>query len=191
MEGFGGHDDGRSGADAPSGSQASPGAAEASPPSVSIPNAARVRRTICPFDTAPRDGTAFHILNTVRFNPLMERFEAVCHEDGGRKNWQPIKFAGPGPSVWLRLVPLPYELPSDQWFPIAFTATYLVRRKSFLARIVDRLLWRRPKPRKLKWEYKPTNADWLPASGIEARSDETPTAAQPEGREPGPKGDAQ
>jgi len=32
-------DNGRSGADAPSGSQASPGAADASPPSVSIPNA--------------------------------------------------------------------------------------------------------------------------------------------------------
>lgn len=33
-------EDGRSGSDEPSGSQASPGAAEASPPSVSIPNAA-------------------------------------------------------------------------------------------------------------------------------------------------------
>lgn len=29
-----------------------------------------------------------------------------------------------------------------------------------------------------------------PASGIEARSDETPAAAQPEGQEPGPQGDA-
>lgn len=39
MEGFGGHGDGRPGAGAPSGSQASPGAADASPPSVSIPDA--------------------------------------------------------------------------------------------------------------------------------------------------------
>jgi hypothetical protein len=31
----------------------------------------------------------------------------------------------------------------------------------------------------------------LAASRIEARSDETPQAAQPEGREPDPKGDAQ
>ena len=29
--------------------------------------------------------------------------------------------------------------------------------------------------------------DWIVAQGIEARSDETPQAVQPEGREPGPK----
>jgi len=33
--------------------------------------------------------------------------------------------------------------------------------------------------------------DFSPASGIAARSDETPQAAQPEGQEPDPKGDAQ
>ena len=128
----------------------------------STPNAV-VRRTISPFATAPRDGTPFHILNTIRFNPLMERFEALSFyvDDPERKVWREHSFTEE-PSVWLRRVPLPYEIPDGPWFPTA-TASYTCRpRRSFISRIIDRLFRRGPVPITLQWRY--ATAEWKPAS---------------------------
>jgi hypothetical protein len=133
--------DGRLGADrdgrSPSGRAATPSGP--SPKTVSgiagIPNA--VRRTISDFVTAPRDGTPFHILNTMRFNPLMERWETLMHsgDDLESRVWRPAPFHCE-PSVWLRRVPLPYEIPDGQWFSI----TYVCKpKRSFWRRALGRL----------------------------------------------------
>lgn len=157
-----------------------------------IPRAGeRTRRTISPFATAPRNGTPFHILNTLRFNPLMERFEALSHhaDDPGRKVWRPITFCHE-PSVWLRRAPLPYQIPDDQWFPVAHTAYMIRQRRSLIQRVIGALFRRKPKVVEPRWQWRAVMADWSPASGIAAGTDETPQAAQPEGQEPDPQGDA-
>jgi hypothetical protein len=98
----------------------------------------RLRRTISAWETAPRDGTPFHILSIVRYNPLAGQFEALSRETEARE-WRRFSFAeGCEPSMWLRLVPLPYEIPTS----LAFTWTYEVRRKSWWDRLTDRLLGR-------------------------------------------------
>jgi hypothetical protein len=96
---------------------------------------APVRRTISAWGSEPRDGTPFHILNTLRFNPIAEQFEALCNGEDGPK-WARVGFAGGHePTVWLRLVPLPYDIPKG----FAYTVEYEVRRKTWRERLFDRI----------------------------------------------------
>jgi hypothetical protein len=106
----------------------------ASSPEASIPNA--VRRTLKSFAEAPRDGTPFHILNTVRFNPFAKQFEGLCYGDDDVLKWQTIRFPNNQPTWWLRQVPLPYEIPTS----FAFTWTYECRRMTWRERLMKRLL---------------------------------------------------
>jgi len=125
----------------------------------SVPSAIGLRRTISAWETAPRDGTPFHILNTLRFNPLAKRFEALCHTEEGRK-WRFVEFGGEGPTMWLRLLPLPYDLPTS----FAFTLTYTARRLTLRERISKRLFsWLSVTEREV------LSYMWSCASAIEAR----------------------
>ena len=142
-----------------------------------------VRRTVSPFATAPRDGTPFHILNTIRFNSLMERWEVLAHHNSEpeRRVWRPLDLGCCEPSVWLRRVPLPYEIPDGAWFDVR-TVRYLARRKtrlerardwlaSLLGRIARRLLPVAPEAAIIarwtasKWEVLPASADTHPEGG--------------------------
>jgi hypothetical protein len=96
----------------------------------------KVRRTLSKWDDAPLDGTPFHILNTLRFNPFASRWEGLCHTDEGGHAWREVSLlAAHPPTWWMRLVPLPYELPQG----FAFTLTYEARRKTWRDRLVERL----------------------------------------------------
>jgi hypothetical protein len=129
---------GRSGADAPSGHSAEPepiSVVSAVP--ASVPNA--VRRTISPWATVPRDGTQFHILNTLRFNPFQDEFQGLGYGEDDELKWFTARFHKE-PTMWLRRVPLPYEPPAS----FAFTLTYECCRKTWRERLMERLfgtLW--------------------------------------------------
>lgn len=98
----------------------------------------RIRRTVSEWGSAPTDGTPFHILNTMRFNPLAKRFEILALDDDNRHVWRGVSFERNAPTKWLRLVPLPYEVPTS----FAFTMTYEVQPKRWRDRIVDRVFRR-------------------------------------------------
>jgi hypothetical protein len=79
------------------------------------------KRTFKRFETAPRDGTPFHVATTVRFNPLAKRFESLYRNLGtGEVEWVP-DYGVFRATRWCDLLPLPYELP--KWFAVEFVAT--------------------------------------------------------------------
>lgn len=81
-----------------------------------------------PFERAPRDGTPFHTLSIIRFNPCAKRFEILMRADADKRQWGPVAFPYGEPSCFIAEVPLPYEIPNRNWF--AFTVTYTIRRKT-------------------------------------------------------------
>lgn len=94
----------------------------------------RIRRTASPWDTVPKDGTPFHALNIFRFNPLAKQWEVLARDDEGERRWFRASFGECEPTVWMRLLPLPYEVPNS----FAFTVTCRVRRKSLFERLTQR-----------------------------------------------------
>ena len=197
-----------------SGSQASPGAASASPPSVSIPNAddaldaAPVGSVIwhCSYeDSGPDVGISLKLgdnrmLWCGEITSRRYREQPECADLGGECGWWIIFYDGPISRViakccdadaakdafeivgWLiRGTQFDCDLATgcadDQRFGQLNDDAFRAAAAHALEALRERAAAPTPAP--------------LSASGIEARSDETPQAAQPEGQEPGPKGDAQ
>ena len=160
--------DGRSGADAPSGSQASPGAADASPPSVSIPNALQ---TV--FDVAADEFGRMR-----RENERLRQYLATIHVNALRANKDTravfVSFV-----VHFLTGNIADGTPAHEAMA-AFNAAQKCSSCGAFSPVLGNGLCMECA---LEWPQS--------ASGIAARSDETPQAAQPEGQEPGPKGDAQ
>lgn len=84
-----------------------------------------------PWDTAPKDGTAFCIGTTVRFNPFSQQWEAL-YRGADRNEWHATDFGVP--TAWIER---PENAPpAPAWFSLAYTVTF-ERARGLFDRLID------------------------------------------------------
>lgn len=111
---------------------------------------ARVQRWFRQFDTAPRDGTPFAVVNIIRRNPFGDHWEALyLNPETGERTWQPFDWPENNePRWWCVPPPLRFELPNQGWFAMQYEVVIETVVESWIARCTKRF-WRAAQPKEI------------------------------------------